>query len=234
MKLISLISSYKEGPLIQAAIRSALVPGISRVVVFEGAAGPPLDGCSETDLGDYSYTVDYHEGTWSTDAAKRTAIVKYAQQFGSPLWGVWIDGDEALINGEYLRDHVQRLEWQSEIDAEPYVGMPLRLVEMDGSVSVASGRVLRLDLISNYVVSIGGIKFKGGHTESHGNLPQSIREWRGPRTEAVLRDHLYLDPPLPGEPFLLHRSPLRHPERAKLRMHEQETRELERLRALAE
>ena len=40
--IVGLCSSYLEGPLVQAAVRSLLV-ACDRVVVFEGPAGPPFE-----------------------------------------------------------------------------------------------------------------------------------------------------------------------------------------------
>lgn len=244
MKLLGLVSCYREGRLVQGAIRSVLA-ACDHVIVFEGPAGERVgDDCPATDIpaADREAIV-YREGEWHSDAVKRTALVKATRGYGDgPIWGVWVDGDEVLLNGEYLRDLLQAVLWRDEQEREkairsgdrfaPTAGFPIRLVEMDGSVALCRAKVVRVDLIDSYIVSSSGIRFKSGqHLIEHaeGNLPQRLSEWWAPRARAMDEDRMYLAPPLPGEPFLLHRSPLRHPARQAARMHLQEARELERL-----
>ncbi len=233
MKLYGLVSSYVEGPLVRMAIQSAL-RACDHVYVFEGPAGP--DRCLDAPLSDLTTPWEIPEltivrGEWQTDAAKRTAIVKHVQPAKpEPVWGVWIDGDEVLMQGEFLRDWLQALVWEDEASGDTTVGFPIRIVEMDGSVAICRAKCLRVDQISNYVVSSSGIKLKNGVTVAEGNLPQKLTEWwNADRMRVAAGDRLMLEPPLPGEPYLLHRSPLRHPARRGLRMHEQEAAELERL-----
>lgn len=237
MIVVGLVSCYREGRLIQAAVGSLMVPGISRVFVFEGPAGmivsaeAPETEITETPPG---AQLEVRRGTWVTDAAKRTAIVKHvqAQYPKEQVWGVWVDGDEVLLNGAFLYDLLQALAWRDEAepDAPPTAGFPIRLVEMDGSVVVCRAKVLRVDLVSNYVVSSSGIRFKNGVVQAEGNLPDRIGDWWVPERMAKLEaGERMLDAPLPGEPILLHRSPLRHPARAGARMHVQEAAELRKL-----
>jgi len=181
----------------------------------------------------------WHSGEWSTDADKRTMMLTWAkQQWQGPLWALWLDGDELLMNGRYLRDQIQSLQWADEQrgasiatpDNPPVGGLPIRLVEPDGSVALCKGKLVRVDLIRSYLVSNLTAEMVNGAVIRLGNVPQSASEWIEPRVEAHgARDKLFLLPPLPGEPYLVHRSHLRHPARVSNRMHEQEASELERL-----
>lgn len=214
------------------------------VVIFEGPAGEPLpneDECPETyligDNGDGF--VHTRMGAWRTDAEKRTAMVEYCRRWRdqAPVWGVWIDGDEVLVNGEYLRDHLNVLDWQND-PAEPYLGWPMHLVELDGGVTLCRGKCVRIDLIDGYSVSSSVFRNALGIMHGEGNLPVRISEYQAKvagairglplSQQALARDRLMLPPPLPCEPYLLHRSALRHPARRGLRMHEQEAVEIEK------
>lgn len=241
LNLVALVSSYKEGPLIHGCLRSALA-ATDTVLVFEGPAGDPLDGCPDTELSPWQHRVWLKEGAWRTDAEKRTAMVAACRRFDPPVWAVWIDGDEVLCNAEYLRDWLQAIQWDEEASGtDDLLGWPLKLVELDGSVSVCRGKVVRVDRIDSYSVSSSVFKDALGKSQKQGNVPYSVSEHIRPiadwieetrKTEplkaAAMEDTLRLLPPLPTEPFLMHRSALRHPARRGLRMHEQEARELER------
>lgn len=233
--IVGLCSSYAEGTLIQHAIRSAL-EGCDQVVCFEGPAGDPIEGVPETDLGMWAGAAGlrFHRGEWKTDAAKRTAMVKHCQGRWptGAIWGVWVDGDEILMNGEYLRDYIQQVTWLDKHDPQdtPRAGFPIPLVELDGRVITCRAKVIRIDLIDHYLVSSSGIVFKNGVTMAEGNLPVDAEAWYQDREKEIVEDHaVFLPPPLPFEPYLAHRSALRHPLRAGLRMHEQEADELRRL-----
>lgn len=229
MVLLGLCSTYKEGELSRMAIESCLAAHFDQVIVFEGPAGEELPG----ELPDswIPPAVTARNGRWKTDAAKRTAMVKATRGFSEPTWGVWVDGDEVLLNGEFLRDQLQAVLWRDEREGgQPTAGFPLRLVEMDGSVAVCRAKCVRVDLIERYIVSSSGILFRNGAMMAEGNLPMAQAEWWIPERMRLLEEgRMILTPPLPGEPYLLHRSPLRHPERAKVRLHVQEGRELDRL-----
>lgn len=233
MKLVALVSCYREGNLTDLAIRS-VAPHVDQVIVFEGPAGETVSDDAPESVIPAVVDLVYREGRWKSDAAKRSAMVKATRGLGpGPVWAVWVDGDEVLENGAYLRDLVQAVVDRDEPGGPPTAGCPIRIVEMDGSVAVCRAKVVRADLIESYIVSSSGIRFKSGTVlvdHAEGNLPQRISEWWTPeRVQAAGEDRFYLEPPLPGEPFLVHRSPLRHPARAGVRMHVQEGRELARL-----
>lgn len=237
MRVVGLISSYRESLLTRLAFSSVVACEPDHVYIFEGPAGAPVSAeCPESWLPEGGPRVTVEHGFWQTDAHKRTQIVKAAQadhdrtHKGEPLWGVWVDGDEVLINGAFLRDILQALVWRDVPEEPPTVGWPIRLVELDGSVAIVRAKVLRIDQISNYVVSSSGIKFKNGVVQAEGNLPMTSAEWWVAERMQLLEQGRYLlSPPLPGEPHLLHRSAFRHPARASVRMHAQELAELEKL-----
>lgn len=230
--LVCLLSSYREGTLIQGAIRSAQETR-APIHVWEGQAGdettegPPTD---TTGLDGFHW----HHGRWHTDAAKRTEMVRaMVKLYGAPLWGLWIDGDEIIVNAQYLPDVIRSVMESEEHDPldTPRAGIPLHLVERDGRVSIARARCVRIDLIDKYVLSSSGIRFKSGVTQPEGNIPVDGRRWFEDRAEAFRDGAVFLPPPLPCEPFVLHRSWMRHPLRRGLRMHEQEAAELVKLEA---
>ena len=256
--LVALISTYQEGTLANAAVQSCLTAGLE-VVVWEGPAGE--ERCDEAPVTEILPTIDFrwHAAEWSTDAVKRTEMLNYAKQqwHTKPLWVLWLDGDEQLLNGRALWDMCQSIMWADEHtgasilkpDNPPTGGAPIRLVEPDGSTSLLKGRLVRGDLIRSYVVSnlvlemVNGISLRLGnvqtrvedqpHVQAAIHLGQLIQEASGSKKaelEEKLNDLfglLYLSPPLPGEPVIVHRSHLRHPARQALRMHEQEADQLD-------
>lgn len=235
-RLVGLIPTYREGPLAWSAIRSLLEAELDRVIVWEGPAGPTrLPDAPATMIGEGDYM--FRKGNWNGDGAKRTEMLRWTlrQYPGEQVWGVWLDADELLLNGRYLRDLVQERVWADEAagaslaDPEnlPTGGIPLRLVEYDGSCSLAQGRLLRLDTLRAFVVSNLIVETVLGSQMRLGNLPETTE------LEQLAREHLpgrrLVLPPLPGEPCIVHRSHLRHPARKALRLHEQERSELQRL-----
>lgn len=255
--IVGLCSSYKEGPLVQGAIRS-LLAACDRVVVFEGPAGAPLEeDVPESDfmpwigppqdLGNHFGARMIHDhrihlvfGDWKTDAKKRTAIIEYLrpdmQAFpDDPWWGVWIDGDEVLMQPEYLRDWLNFADWREQETGKQNMGWPLKLVEMDGSIAVVQAKVLRVDRLDSYSVSSSIFKNTLGALESRGNYRASIDDFGVGEHLRQLADpdggYLFAWPPLAGEPYILHRSKLRHPRRQGLRLHEQEAEEIEKAKA---
>lgn len=153
----------------------------------------------------------------------------------SPLWGIWLDGDEVLFNGRYVRDWLQMLAWREELNpaGDPFLGRPIRIVELDGSVGWTSNSIVRIDLIRSYDVSAATFTNEKGVLQGAGNIPDSYSDWATPRTPYFERDQMLIQPPIPGEPFVLHRSALRHPLRAGLRMHHQEGVEMEKRKTAA-
>jgi hypothetical protein len=236
--MVAMLSTYREGPLAFEAAKSCFDANMDGVVVWEGQAGPArAETAPETELP-AADLLHYREGAWASDAAKRTAMLKWAREkwHQRPLWIVWLDGDEVLVNGRYLRDMLQLVMWEDELrgasianpDNPPSGGLPLRLVEADGSVSFAKGRCVRGDFVRRYTVSNLMLETVTGLELRLGNVQEREQDWTGPRRE-MHGEHMVLMPPLPCEPFVVHRSHLRHPARQTLRLHEQEHDELVRL-----
>lgn len=239
--LVGLCSSYREGPLVQGAVRS-LLAACDRVVVFEGPAGPPLDedvpdsdfspwGELGDDWIDEDVPLTIRRGEWKTDANKRTAMIKSLRPMNEPTWGVWIDGDEVLCNPEYMRDWLNFADWREQETGVQNMGWPLKIVEMDGSIAVVQAKVLRVDRIDSYAVSSSVFVNTMGVLEGRGNYRAHISEF-GTHIHLMGLDdpetaYLFHWPPLPCEPYIMHRSALRHPRRSGLRLHEQEAAEIE-------
>lgn len=121
--VICCISSYKEGQLIQGAIRS-VHRHVHSIFVCEGATEPEMPEENEsyipTDLGPYSpqagisFTrsgLSYYEGTWKSEADKRSSILRDARRVlpFADFWILVLDADEILVWGEYLVDYLSVL-----------------------------------------------------------------------------------------------------------------------------
>lgn len=232
MKLVVMISSYREGSLIRGCLKSITDCEPDGVVIWEGPAGSArCDDAPETDLTDLIPWPNYfrHEGEWLSDGDKRTAMLKFAKEHwpNEPLWGLTIDGDEILRNGDQIRDIIQMLTWDDEaqgaslFDPEhpPTGGVPVLHVEPWGGVTWVRGRLLRLDLIRAY--ALGGliVELINGGEFRIGNVPLNGSEWAAKRLDG---DNYFMMPPLPGDPYTVHRNHLRHPARRALRMNHQE------------
>lgn len=224
--IIGLISCFREGRLAADAVRTAL-EGCDHVIVYEGPIeGAPDAGLpSELDRFIRSKRVSIVDGSWETDAAKRTAMLRQARLLARNRdgWAVWVDGDEALINGAMLPAMLERAEYELTGGG----GMPLRIVELDGSVAMCYGKVISLNAVKRYIVSSYHVELSSGIEVSLPNVPicraggYPLGEQPADADELDLwlgRNRL----PLQGEPHLLHRSMLRSPERTAPRLHDKE------------
>jgi len=231
MKIVALVSSYREGPLLEAAIRSVAM--LDHVLVAEG----PVDE-NRRAFGEESVIpkdlqrLSVIRGEWPADAAKRTAMVQWMQarrwMQDEEIWGLWLDGDEVLLWGEYLRDWINRVVEESDDPDNPVAGFPFTLVEFDGTVVWCMGKLVRIDLVERYLISSSYVEFKGGYTKTIGN----VTAWTpldGPLHMVDLPDgskvpHWRARPPLQGEPHLQHRPMLRSLRRQVERQHLAEAR----------
>lgn len=241
MKVVGMISAYKEGRLVRAAIASLLEVELDRLYLFEGPAGEPLEG--DAPESEYPaaveappllapFPVTFHRGRWRTDGRKRNEMLQRAKADfpGEPVWAVVVDGDEVLINGRYLRDRLQSILWNDEArgasiatpDNPPMARWPLHLVEHEGSMSLITARVFRADLLRSIDHSSSVVTNVGGIQDGWGNYAAVSQEWLNRWLAAVDAGKMIAWPPLPTEPYLVHRSNLRHPARRGLRMSEQE------------
>lgn len=241
-----MVSCYREGNLARAAIESIQAVGLDRLYIYEGPAGPPLEdpGIPETWLPpalgplhqeSWAGAVVAHRGRWRTDARKRNEMLQRAKQDfpDGPLWAVVVDADEVLVNGQYLRDRLQWVLWEDERapDAPPFSRWPLRLVEVDGSISLITARVFRADLLRSIDHSSSVVTNEAGITEGWGNYGEITAAFVQRFFEVIDAGHMLAWPPLPAEPHLVHRSNLRHPVRRGLRMSDQEAVEFAKAQA---
>lgn len=235
MKVVGLVSSYREGRLVRLAIESLLEVGLDDLLVFEGPAGEIPDGIEAAPESEFPAGVKVTRSRWRTDGRKRNAMLAEVHRRhgrAEPVWGVIVDGDEVLENARYLRDRLQVLEWGDERERErdpeamPTIRWPLRTVESDGSIALTTGRLVRLDLIREYRISVSVVENVYGIEEGMGNEHENGRLWLETWFKAADAGHLVAFPPFPGEPHLVHRSGLRHPARRGFRLHKQERAEL--------
>lgn len=213
MKLLAFTSSYREGSLVQGAIRSGLAAA-DLVVCFDGPAGQASDRGEPSDFSPWlsrkgqtkESRLIIRTGEWASDAAKRTAMIEWARgRYQPPVWCVWIDGDEVLLWGEFLRDYIIRvMQGDAVKGGNPTASFAVKLADMDGQVWNCFAKVLRLDLVEAILESSYQVKFYGVDTVMV--LPNEIGQLA----------------PLQGEPHLLHRSMLRPPGRDKDRLHKRE------------
>lgn len=241
--IVGLVSTYREGSLAISAVRS-LLTCCDAVRVMEGPIGPPTTAGKETAWGVFAkdQRVIVHAGEFGADAEKRTALLNKTRRMPTPTWGVILDGDEALIWGEYLRDQIERMQ-----DADPNAtGQSLRIMESDGSVAQINARILRLDLVDSYVHSSYHLRFWNGteaarpnfllrlagqtdlppHKDLIDQLSEQIANGADDdfRVSSTIRDlqreletgYIQRRRPLQGEPHILHRSVLRAASRAPI------------------
>jgi len=226
MKIIALISAFQEKELLNSAIESA--SDLDEIFVFDGSVQAIKNlvynkrrRITENGTQYYQYT-----GVWKSDADKRTDMLKEAQAWNYDGWGIWIDGDEILLYGKYLRDHAYRASYETGAG-----GFTIRIVEYDGSVAQCHGKVIKLDAIKRYRMSSYEVELESGLTVALPNVP--ICSAGGiPIGEISERDDPRLvtnRPPVIGEPHLLHRHGLRDPNRTAARLHDTEADDFSKL-----
>lgn len=246
MNVVGMVSSYREGRLVRGAIESLLEVELDRLYIFEGPAGSPLENEAELEPSHVDGYADdgvvLYRGRWRTDARKRNVMLQRAKADypDGPLWAVVVDADEVLVNGRYLRD---RLEWVLASDAArgasmalannpPMARWPLRLIEHDGSISLITARVFRADLLRSIDHSSSVVTNVAGVRDGWGNYAEVSKVWIELWLASIDKGAMIAWPPFPCEPCLVHRSNLRNPARAGLRMSEQEAVEFARAQEL--
>lgn len=235
MKIVGLVSSYREGRMLRSVVDS--MRALDHVCVFEGPVdgNPPSGPPSELPPAQKEWhgRLSVNDGAWASDAAKRTAMVEWVQRrrwLDDETWALWVDGDELLIWGEYLHDWVWRVSQQGDAD-NPVAGWPIPLVELDGTVSICMGKLVRVDLVRRYLISSSYVELINGERVTVGN----VEFWNpvdGPLRHVevdagVTRPHWRARPPLAGEPHLQHRPVLRSKLREVERQHVAEERNFE-------
>lgn len=215
MKIVALISTYEEDPgILQSCIDSAEY--LDYVLIFDGPIGSDKDIYSEPIL-DFSWQSTI-KGEWKTDASKRTQMLEFAKEsLGEDYeWALWLDSDEILLWGQYLKDLCGRAEYENATG-----GTTLRIVEYDGSVAECFGKLIRIDAVKRYVMSSYEIELTNGMTVALPNVPLCSMGGMPIGDIKTASDPLLAKnrPPLQGEPHLLHRHGLRNPNRQARRLH---------------
>lgn len=227
MKIIALISAYQEGDLLHSAIESAA--DLDEIFVFDGPVDAEYNMKENRQKRLSRLHTPYwlYPGIWKSDADKRTDMLIEAKAWDHDAYGLWLDGDEILLFGQYLKDHANRADRETGTG-----GFTLRIVEYDGSVALCFGKVIKLGSISQYVMSSYEVKLESGLTIALPNVPICSSGGIpigtiGGREDPILAKNR---PPLIGEPHLLHRHGLRDPERTAPRLHDKEAESFEELR----
>lgn len=250
--IVACMSTYREGRLVLEAVRSALKGCDHVIVLegYAGDGADPEPGeptpldelellADGLELADDGPRLHLHpERGHASDADKRTRLLELARRLRhrrdmEPLWVLWLDGDEVLMWPEMLADHCHRFDLEQTATG----GFPLRLVELDGSTVLCYGKMIRGDRVKRYLHSSyqveleapDGPRDRPGPIVALPNVPLTgaggipVQVDPKPRNEDEQAVWLArYRQPLQGEPHLLHRSALRHPDRAGTRMHDAE------------
>ncbi len=229
MKIITLISTHEEmDNMLQSCIYSARWS--DQIFVFEGSIKASKNERIKNGIpvsnGTHGTPYMYYSGHYVSDADKRTDMLKEAQAWDEDSWALWLDGDEILNYGEYLKDHCIRADMETATG-----GTTIRIVEYDGSVAQCYGKLIKVGNLRRYIMSSYEVELESGFTVALPNVP--ICSSGGiPIGEVTQRDDPILAlnrPPLIGEPHLLHRHGLRSPERKAPRLHDEEAKSFETL-----
>lgn len=217
--IVCLISSYREGELIQGAIRSASACA-DRIIVWEGATNAkasPTAG-EKTKLGPMQLEVnDFHSGIWPDESAKRNAMLELARKWmkGKPFWILTLDADEILLWGEYLGDWLNALRPGYPRSDQNVAPLKLTVPGFDdetknGPVTyIQPSRLVHSSLVGRYTNGLVLAETPDG----------AKLDFSAYRSE---------NPPVFGEPHIHHRYYLRRPDRAAMRGTVLERDELER------
>ncbi len=211
--IVGLVSTYREGLLAAEAVRS-LLACCDQVRVLDGPIGEPSGGGIETDWSVFrrEQRVVVDHGACGSDAEKRTILLERTRRLPAPVWGVILDGDELLVNGQNLPSLIEHHELEAEANGQVSFGATLRLVEQDGSAGLIMARLLRLDLVERWLISSYHILLKTGMEVSRPNA--YFLKAGEPDTDRVESSTgMQVRRPLQGEPHILHRSGLRPPQR---------------------
>jgi hypothetical protein len=212
--VVALISSFREGELIQGAIRSANVCA-DRVMVWEGstnAKSSPTAG-EKTRVGKESVN-NFHVGIWRDEAAKRNAMLRDAKAFmRKPFWILTIDADEILVWPEYVTDWLNALRPGYPRSDENVVPLKITVPGWDEETKngpatyIQPSRLVHSSLVERYTNGLVLAETPDG----------AKLDFSAYRSET---------PPVFGEPHIHHRYYLRRPERAALRGYALEQSEL--------
>lgn len=215
--VVCLISCYREGELIQGAIRSAK-PCADRIMVWEGSTNAKVSPTAgeKTRLGPMQLEVDeLYSGTWKDEAAKRNAMLDRARGWmkGRPFWILTLDADEILLWSEYLGDWLNALRPGYPRSDQNVVPMKITVPGWDDETKNGPATYIQPSRLV------------------HSSL---VKEYTNGLVLAVTPDGAKLDfsayrsetPPVLGEPHIHHRYYLRRPDRAAMRGYALEQAEL--------
>lgn len=228
--IVGLVSCYREGRLAADAVRS-LLACCEHVRVIDGPIGDSDNSGIPTDWTvfrkDARVTVA-EGGKWDSDAAKRSALLAGTRRYPTPTWGLILDGDELLLHGEQIPALIEHHEQEARAKGQTSFGATLRLVEPDNSCGLIMARVLRLDLIEQWLISSYHILLKSGQEISRPNA-YFLKAGEPDSAEMESSTGMQIRRPLQGEPHILHRASLRPPQRQAERQSAAEASELEKL-----
>lgn len=217
--IVCLISSYREGTLVQGAIhsvrqiysRSVQCP----IILWEGPTSVTRPGGPKTDPGlMHSFLADFRRGEWKDEATKRNEMLAFARETvgEAPFWILTVDADEILLWAEYLPDWLDALKPGHPFSIENVVPMKVTVPGVDAETKnglatyVQPSRLVHSSLIDHY--DVGLLRAK---------TPEGDDLWFD-----AYRSEL---PPAFGEPHIHHRYYLRRGDRGKMRGTQLEARE---------
>lgn len=217
--IVGMMPTYREGPLAASAIRT-LLTCCDTIVVFEGPVGDAPEVGEPTSIKELRKNpkVISRFGSWDSEVEKRNEMLAFTRRYKPPVWGVYLDADEVLVNGQWIPDLIWAAERQR--GGHSFTGedvsvaaLPLLIQEVDYSVGRIH-RIIRLDLLERHVLSMSQLKFL---TSDIVAVFPVVPVWRP--GEPLTKD---ARPPMSGEPHIHHRAYYRPPVRADYRLHQEE------------
>lgn len=212
--VVALISTYKEGWLLDGTLRS-INECCEFAVVFEGATepSPPTGLKTKYNPARLGFPVYETSGRWHSETDKRNKMLAFARirMKKQPFWILTIDADEILIWGEYLTDWLAQIDIES-VEAEtgtPIFAIPLKRTEPSYDeqkgwyADYVPSRLLHSSCIDHYTVGCWQFRTTDG-------------------LDGVLQNGRSPIPPQIGEPHIHHRHYLRRGDRKSFRASDHE------------
>lgn len=223
--IVGLVSTWREGTLPRNAVAS-LLECCRWVLVCDGPVGELEVAGAETDLGELARAKGvclWTGDSWRTEHEKRNAMLEWAKRRGwpTPLWGVYLDGDELLIGARYLPDLIDAATALAPA-GEDTASIPLLITEANWSVGKVH-RVIRLDLLERHVLSMSQFLFRGSSTV----VTFPLQATWAPGEPMTPHNR----PPFQGEPHIHHRSYYRPTQAERPRLSALEVEDFRRLEA---
>jgi hypothetical protein len=148
-------------------------------------------------------------------------MLEFTRRYAPPVWGVYLDADEVLIDGQWVPDLIYAAEQQTQDAGNSTAAIPLAISEIDASVGRVH-RIIRLDLLERHVLSMSQWKFFS--SEIIAVFPV-VPVWRP--GDPIAADDIdgYRGPIISGTPHIHHRAYYRPPVRSEFRLHQAEMEE---------